>query len=172
MKKLVAVLAVLALLLPALALAAGQEPDFATTLKAATRGDAKAQALLGKMFADGVGTPKDDFKAVYWWTKAASQGHRLAQYSLGLIYANGRGVEKDDTKAAQWFEKSAAQGYANAQYNLGVMYLNGRGVARNPQKGCDLMGTAAARIFDERGDKTAMVEYINVCKSLNPWKRR
>jgi hypothetical protein len=42
----------------------------------AARGDAKAQAYLGSMYALGRAVPKDDELALRWWLSAANLGSR------------------------------------------------------------------------------------------------
>ena len=83
--------------------AAYERKDFATALvwfrKAADQGQAIAQLILGAMYAEGEGVPKDDQQALYWYRKAADQGQAEAQFNLGLMYANGQGVPKDDQQA-------------------------------------------------------------------------
>lgn len=69
-------------------------------LKLAEQGDVNAQFILGFMYDEGEGGPKDAAKAVEWYTKAAEQGYAKAQYNLGNAHANGEGVPKDPAKAA------------------------------------------------------------------------
>ena len=45
--------------------------DLDTLRKAATQGNAPAQAELGKRYSEGRGVTKDDQKAVYWFRKSA-----------------------------------------------------------------------------------------------------
>jgi TPR repeat protein len=73
MKKLAALVLVV-LGCPGVVLAAGQNPDFAAVQRNAERGDAKAQLLLGLMYAGGDGTQKNEVMAIQWFTKAAEQG--------------------------------------------------------------------------------------------------
>jgi len=87
--------------------------------KAADQGDASAQFLLGLMYADGHGVPRDYVKAMHWWHMAAEQGLANAQSTLGFMYANGKGgVPKDEAKAVYWYEQAAEQGDAKAQAML------------------------------------------------------
>jgi hypothetical protein len=91
----------------------------AMTQKAAEQGDASAQFMLGLMYADGHGVPRDYVKAVQWWQMAAEQGLANAQSALGFIYANGKcGVPKDEAKAVHWYQQAAQQGDAAAQSML------------------------------------------------------
>ena len=100
-------------------------------LPLAQQGDARAQFLLGALYAQGHGVPQDYSAAALWFRRAAEQGHVGAQYNLGVRYHEGRGVPRDPPQAAAWFQRAAQQGFARAQYNLGVLYANGDGVPRD-----------------------------------------
>ena len=104
---------------------------FQETKVKAEKGDAKAQDLLGLMYAIGRGVEKDEAEAVKWWRKAADQGRAIAQFNLGNMYENGLGVVKDEAEAVKWYRKAAEQGFAKAQVNLGFMYSNGNGVIKD-----------------------------------------
>ena len=52
-------------------------------------GDTTSRSLLGWIYANGWGVPKDYGKAAHWDRLAAHQGLASAQYNLGVIYANG-----------------------------------------------------------------------------------
>jgi len=93
-----------------------------------------AQYSLGLMYADGIGMPKDDQQAVYWYQKAAKDGEPRAVYNLALMYSDGRGVPKDDKQAAHWYRKAAYYGNPDAQYNLGVLYALGTGVPKDDKQ--------------------------------------
>src|SRR4029450_3665784 len=117
------------------AAAAYGKGDYATALQLfrplADQGTARAQAVLGVMYANGQGVPKSDTEAMKWYQLAADQGDAGAQTALGVIYTNGQGVPKDTEKGLEWFRKAADQGYANAQNNLGSMFDTGEGRGRN-----------------------------------------
>jgi uncharacterized protein len=49
----------------------------------AQRGDAIAQTLLGVLYVNGAGVPKDYAEAVKWFRLAAEQGNATAQDQLG-----------------------------------------------------------------------------------------
>jgi TPR repeat protein len=102
--------------------------------KAAEQGEVSAQFNLGLMNANGIGTPKDDKQALYWFTKAAEQGFVDAQLNLGVMYANGSGTPKDDKQALYWYTKAAEQGDAEAQLNLGLIYRNGEGTPKDDKQ--------------------------------------
>ncbi len=109
--------------------------DYATALHdfrpLADKGDARAEFILGVMYANGLGVPQDDKEAVKWFRLAADQGTAGAQYSLGLMYANGLGVPRDHKEAVKWYRLAADQGHASAQTNLGAMYAHGQGVPQD-----------------------------------------
>ena len=84
--------------------------DINSLRRAAERGDAKAQTILGVCYAIGKDVEKDEKAAADWFRKAAEQGYPVAQYHLGRCYANGQGVEKDEKEAAMWMKKARQQG--------------------------------------------------------------
>ena len=97
----------------------------------AERGDAGAQALLGNMYARGLGVTYDGTKAVRWWRKAAEQGNASAQEELGVAYFWGNGIGQDHSEAAKWFRKAAEQGAIFAQLSLASLYERGEGVPQD-----------------------------------------
>ncbi|PAW91572.1 MAG: hypothetical protein B9S33_00300 [Pedosphaera sp. Tous-C6FEB] len=99
--------------------------------KLAVKGDARAQANLGRMYSDGNGIEKDQAEAVKWWRKAADKDEDRAQFELGRAYFAGAGVDKDYAEAAKWYRKAANQDLPGAQNNLGFMYFEGKGVERD-----------------------------------------
>ena len=76
----------------------------------AEQGDARAEANLAYLYAEGHGVPQDCQKAVYWFEKAAAQGSDHARYGLGVFYYSGRCVSQDLVKAYMWFNLAAASG--------------------------------------------------------------
>ena len=79
--------------------------------RAAEQGDADAQFRLGKMYDMALGVPRDEKKAVYWYSKAAEQEHAGAQFELGMTYYYGaEGFRINLSKAADWLRKSNRQG--------------------------------------------------------------
>ena len=98
--------------------------DYATALKEwnslAEQGDARAQTVMGLMYTNGIGAPRDDVEAVKWFRLAANQGYAQAQYNLGVMYAVGLGVSQDDTEAVKWYRLAAVQGYVKAKNALKI----------------------------------------------------
>ncbi len=75
----------------------------------AEQGDARAQALLGFMYANGQGVPRNHAMAARWCELAAEQGNATAQHLLGLMYDKGQGVPQDDVLAHMWLNLAAAR---------------------------------------------------------------
>ena len=69
--------------------AAVERGDYATAIQEwrplAEQGDADAQTLIGMMYNEGLGVPKNDAEAVKWFHKAAEQGIAQAQFNLGSM---------------------------------------------------------------------------------------
>jgi len=81
--------------------------------KAADGGDAQAAFLLGVMYANGQGAPKDMAAAAALYQQAAAKGEAGAEFSLAVMYRDGDGVEKDPTKADYWFGRAATADLAS-----------------------------------------------------------
>lgn len=106
-------------------------PRLQATIRAAERGNAKAQFNLGDMYRIGEGVPQDQSEALRWWRMAAEQGHAGAQSTLGVMYEAGDGIPQDYLEAVRWWRMAAEQGEFRAQYNLNVMYAAGQGVPQD-----------------------------------------
>jgi len=117
------------------AYAAMERHDYAKALKLitplATKGDALAQIMLGRMCAGGHGVPQDYAEAAKWFRLAADQGNADAETLLAGAYFSGHGVPQNYTEAMKWFRLSASQGNAEAQTYLGASYYLGQGVPQN-----------------------------------------
>jgi uncharacterized protein len=74
----------------------------------AQRGDARAQTLLGYMFANGRGVPQTYVESAHWYRSASEQGDATAQYMLGLMYDKGQGLPQDYVLAYKWLNLAVA----------------------------------------------------------------
>jgi hypothetical protein len=74
----------------------------------ALRGNARAQAILGYLYANGLGRPQSYFAAADLYTNAAERGNPTAQYLLGLMYDKGFGVVQDEVLAYKWLNLAAS----------------------------------------------------------------
>ncbi len=109
--------------------AAWQSGHYADALRnaeaRAAKGDAGAQALLGRAYYEGVGVPRNYSAALNWLDKAVAQGNDDAMFILGLMYENGRGVRQDLDKALGLFDRAAKLGQRYAQIEAKGMRMEG-----------------------------------------------
>ena len=80
--------------------------DLVAVKKKAEAGDAAAEALLGKCYAEGQGTPADYPLAVKWYRAAVSQGNAEAEA--------GRVVDAKEDKRLMAKKASAVETGANS----------------------------------------------------------
>jgi exopolysaccharide production negative regulator len=114
---------------------------------AAEKGHPIAQWKLGRMYAEGDGTTRDDYKAFEYFSEIAdahaddNPSEPEARFvsnafvALGNYYKNGipDNVEPDPNRARQMFNYAASYfGDADAQLNLARMYYDGEGGDRDP----------------------------------------
>jgi len=76
-------------------------------MELAERGDARAQARLGFMYATGYGVPQSFAVAAALYRRSAEHGNPTAQYLLGLAYDKGQGVPRDEVLAYVWLDLAA-----------------------------------------------------------------
>ncbi len=149
----------------------------------AEQGHAVAQGLLGVIYEEGRGVPKDYQEALRWYRKAADQEMAPAQFSMGEAYAFGREVTKDERQAVQWYRRSAEQNYAPAQLKLGVAYVLGAGVAKDVvqahmwlslagEKGPEAQAAAARQGRDELEGKMTAAQLNEARRLAAEWKAK
>lgn len=68
-----------------------------------------AQELLGIMYRNGQGVPKDPEQALYWLTEAAEGGRPVAQHHLAVMAFAGEGGPADPVKALMWLHIAISQ---------------------------------------------------------------
>jgi uncharacterized protein len=90
-----------------------------------------ANFLIGSMYENAEGVPRDYTEAVNRYRLSADQGFADAQYRLGVMFVNGRGVPKDYSEGARLYRLAADQGNVNAQTGLGALYSEGKGVPKD-----------------------------------------
>ncbi len=100
-------------------------------LKAAEKGDARAEYNLGIFYERGLSNRQDYKKAVEWYLKAAEHHLADAQFNLGFLYEKGLGVTQNYREATEWYRKAAEQGDADAQVNLGFIYETAQGLPQD-----------------------------------------
>lgn len=69
----------------------------------AQQGNAEAETLLGAMYWQGEGVPRDHKEAARLYLLAAEQGYARAQNDIGFMYGFGEGIPPhDDVQAYKW----------------------------------------------------------------------
>jgi TPR repeat protein len=133
---------------PDTAFAAFQRGYYITAFAEATRrvdqkSDVKAMTLLGELYADGLGVPRDDLKAAKWYQLAADRGDREAMFALAMFKLVGRAGARDRDAAAKLMTAAAKLGHAASAYNLGLLYLEGQLFPQDFTRAAELFRLAA-----------------------------
>eukprot|EP01065_Artemidia_motanka_P027282 TRINITY_DN32502_c0_g1_i1.p1 TRINITY_DN32502_c0_g1~~TRINITY_DN32502_c0_g1_i1.p1 ORF type:complete len:279 (+),score=51.71 TRINITY_DN32502_c0_g1_i1:56-838(+) len=114
-------------------------------IRRAEAGDTLAQWQLSRLYAHGVGVPKDLETGARWCAAAARLGYGLAEFDLGQCYYDGDGVDRDQAEALKWCVKAAEKNLVEAQYLLGFAYQRGNGVEPNHREAVRLLRLASAK---------------------------
>jgi uncharacterized protein len=109
------------------------------------KGNAAAFTLIGRIYADGLGVPKDEFTAANWYSRGAELGDTEAAFLFGVMLAQGGAIEKNLDQAGQMFEKAALKEHPQANYNLALLFLSGDGKPENPARAALHMAFAASK---------------------------
>lgn len=80
--------------------------SLAVWLPSAQAGDAKAQAYVGRIYAEGFDRAPDFAQAASWYRKAADQGFPQAMIDLGQLYERGKGVPHDAVRAVELYRQA------------------------------------------------------------------
>ncbi|MGE3319300.1 MAG: SEL1-like repeat protein [Candidatus Berkiella sp.] len=108
-----------------------QKVDEAQSLlqTAAENGHALSMLKLGKLYHEGTVIPKDDSKALYWYSQANSQNQPEAEYELAMLLLKETWEINEDP--VHLLNKAAEQNYVPAQLALAKIYQDGQKVPRN-----------------------------------------
>jgi hypothetical protein len=132
---------------PDLAFGAYQRGYFLTALQFATddaeKGNAPAMTLLGELYANGLGVPRDDKKAADWYKLAAARGDPNAMFALAMFAINGRTGPRDREAGAKWLAAAAKLGHPEAAYDLALLYVEGQLFPQDFKRAAELLRTAA-----------------------------
>ncbi len=109
----------------------------------AEAGDMAAAYNVGLCYGEGIGTKRDDEKALIWFRRAA-ETLPIAQYWCARMLGEGRGAAQDFAEARAWFLRAAEEGFHDAQAAAGEMLANGRGGPPDRARAKIMFSNAAA----------------------------
>ncbi len=129
---------------------------------AAAGGESLAQWKLGRMYADGDGVPRDDYKAYQYFQEIVDRYDEdnaswreksvvaSAYVAVGVFELNGISgsrLRSDPEAAMRMFQYAATNfGDSNAQYNLARLYMDGaEGVAKDSRQAARWFNLAAEK---------------------------
>src|SRR5205807_4014407 len=116
---------------------------FQEATRRAGDGDPVAMTLLGDLYSNGYGVPRDEKKALAWFSLAADRNDRQAIFALAMAKFAGRGTAQDLPEAAALLDKAAKLGHVAAAYNLALLYLDGQQVRQDIARAAALLRSAA-----------------------------
>jgi len=116
---------------------------------AAAGGRPPSQALLGWMYAQGIGGPPNLPRAARLYELAAKAGDPSAQTNLGELYETGQGVKPDPKQALAFYRLAAESNHPIGQFNYGRALAAGIGGAPDFQ---------GARVWLARAEAAGIVQ--------------
>jgi TPR repeat protein len=137
------VAAILALAHFAAGAAGEMAQEFGELLKEAQAGRTNAQYYLALRYLHGVGQPKDETSAVFWFEKAAAGGDPAAAFNLARLHKEGRVMLADPTRALRLLRYAVKERVPGANVELGEMLLTGSGADRDFAEAAELFQEAA-----------------------------
>ncbi|KAI7865092.1 hypothetical protein BDF14DRAFT_1952448 [Spinellus fusiger] len=107
------------------------DPDkaFSLFLQASKHHHADASYRTAKCYEEGLGSRKDNGKAIQFYRKAAALGHPGAMYRLGLVEMKGElGMTRNPRDGVKWLKRSAEAAtteFPHALYELALLHEKG-----------------------------------------------
>lgn len=118
--------------------------------------------ILGALYHNGNGVPRDDTRAVALFRQSCAAGWWRGCGRLGESYLWGEGTATDNLKAIESFERACSNHYAPSCFNAGLMYRRGLGVDQDQElagerfrQACDLGLEKACASGQTSGAKAA-----------------
>ncbi len=116
-------------------------------LKAARAENLEAQATVGFLILEGIGTPAHPPTALLWLEAAAERGDTESQLMLATIFLNAsHGISRDLERAFKYFKLASSSGSAQAQLMLAICYENGIGCEVNHELALEYAKKSAAQL--------------------------
>lgn len=113
--------------------------------RAARSGSGLAAFILGRLFAEGWGVPRDLRQAFKWYQSSARKGFRDALYCVAFAYYVGEGVRANPRKAFEYFVRASRAGDLVAEYMSALCILDGTGARKNEKLGLQKLHSAARK---------------------------
>lgn len=113
------------------------------TKQAVQKDDPISMTLVGELYANGLGVPRDDKKAAEWYRLAAARGNADAMFALAMFRLEGRDGPRNREKSAKWLAAAAKLGDPIACYDLALLYMEGELFPRNFTRAAQLLRVAA-----------------------------
>ena len=93
------------------------------TKRVADSKDPIAMTLLGMLYSEGLGVPRDLAKAAAGTRRPHKRGNRDAVFAYGMMKLKGEAIPRDETGAVLLLNRAADMKVAAASYNLGILAL-------------------------------------------------
>ncbi|MDR0291853.1 MAG: sel1 repeat family protein [Elusimicrobium sp.] len=108
--------------------------------------DANAMAVLGYLYANGLGIDQDTQQCLNWYGQAMKADPQNGTYMYNIANCFARQGEYD--KSVYWLKQAAEHGSKTAMFKLAELYREGRGVKKD-EKLAAQWGTSAAAAKDD-----------------------
>jgi TPR repeat protein len=99
-----------------------------TLQNACSHRDGASCFILGALYHNGNGVPKDDVRALTLFRQSCTAGWWRGCGRLGESYLWGEGTPADNESAIENFERACTNHYAPSCFNAAIMYRRGMGV--------------------------------------------
>jgi hypothetical protein len=121
----------------------GGEGFLQTLRRLGEAGNADVMVRLGRLYAVGVGAPRDEAEALSWFQKAMAAGNLSGQtaYAAGLL--EGRGIARDTQEGLRLLRQAADKGHIEALYRHAILLLEGKVVGKDTAEAVRLFSRAA-----------------------------
>lgn len=98
----------------------------------------------GDALRRGVGTPKDEARALRLFEQACRDGSAQGCAFAAFQYATGQGVPRNDARATNLYVRACEGGDPVGCYNMGLMYGNARGTVEDLKRARDAYAVGCA----------------------------
>ena len=129
-------------------------------------GDPKAMALLAELYANGLGVPKDDAKAVEWYKRAADKGDREASSSSASSVSAGAAGRAIWTKRRSCSPRRRSSAIPRRPTTSACLYVEGQALPQDLPRAAELFRTAA-----QAGSPEAQYALATLYARAAAWKK-